>query len=366
MVPLAGTLALLLGLGQAWIDWSTWIDLDVPIIYVLPLVLGAATGNRRLLWGLALFLLITTFAVYIAQSAPGSFSLHEPHFLNRVLAAATLVLTAGLLHAWTLARDALATQRRALAEQNRELERLRAVAEKASSRKTQLLASVAHDIRTPLAAINLTSGVILRLVDHPARAAEIPELIRRLQRNTLSLVDLVSTLMDISALDAGSITLQESEFPLNDFLEDSCGRLQALAQAKGLQLAPDLPGAALQLRTDRLKLSRVVNNLLGNAIKFTDMGSVTVSALLTPERALLIRVADTGPGMSFEHLDRIFEEYGQLGTPGRDSNKGWGLGLAISRRLVNIMGGTITVESQVNRGTTFVICLPPSCVVVAP
>src|SRR5690606_9722243 len=103
--------------------------------------------------------------------------------------------------------------------------------------------------------------------------------------------------------------------------------------------------------------------LVGNAIKFTETGNVAVTTLLTAERSLLIRVSDTGVGMSRENLERIFDEYGQLGSSQRDSNKGWGLGLAICRRLVEVMGGKITVESEPNRGTVFSVHLPAAAVV---
>src|SRR6185503_11289474 len=97
--------------------------------------------------------------------------------------------------------------------------------------------------------------------------------------------------------------------------------------------------------------------------KFTDSGAITLSGSLTPQRAPLVRVADTGVGMSPESLARIFDEYGQLGNPERDSNQGWGLGLAICRRLAGVMGGRIAVESEPGRGTTFDLHLPASCVV---
>ncbi|MNC87476.1 Virulence sensor protein BvgS precursor [compost metagenome] len=107
---------------------------------------------------------------------------------------------------------------------------------------------------------------------------------------------------------------------------------------------------------------RIIGNLVGNAIRFTHAGGVTLAAGLTPERAPFVRVSDTGSGMSEESLGRIFEEYGQLGNPERDSNKGWGLGLAICRRLAGVMGGQIAVESTPGHGTTFSLYLPASCV----
>jgi signal transduction histidine kinase len=226
-----------------------------------------------------------------------------------------------------------------------------------------LLASVSHDIRTPLTTIDLIADLILRSVDNPTLAAQVPDMVQRLRRNTLSLADLVSALVDISSLDAGRIAVRNSEFSLNELLVEECERLLPLAQAKGLRLATEAPEPPIRLLTDRVKLVRVLSNLVGNAIKFTETGGVTVDAVLTTERALLIRVSDTGVGMLRESLARIFDEYGQLGNPQRDANKGWGLGLAICRRLVDVMGGKITVESEPNRGTIFSVHLPASSVV---
>jgi signal transduction histidine kinase len=361
-MPLAALLAIAVALAEAAVDWVTWVELDVSAVYGVPLVLAAGARNRRLLWVLAASLVSVTFVAYATQIPTGVFSVDEPFFLNRVLSAIALTISAALCHVWIVAANRLAAQRRSLVEQNEELERLRRIAEEASGRKTQLLASVSHDIRTPLTTIDLIADLIMRSGDNPGLAAQLPELVQRLRHNTGSLADLVSTLVDISALDAGRISLHISEFSLNQLLAEERQRLLSLAQAKGLSLDLKQVEPPLWLRTDRIKLTRVLGNLIGNAIKFTEKGSIAISWALTAERAPVIRIKDTGVGMSRENLRRIFDEYGQLGNPERDSNKGWGLGLAISRRLVGVMGGRITVESEPNRGTTFSIHLPAACV----
>jgi signal transduction histidine kinase len=359
-MPPAGALAILVALAEAAVDWITWVELDVSAVYGIPLVLAAVARNRRLLWMLAACLLAMTFAEYAAQIDAGAFALDEPYFVNRALSAAALILSAALCHVWIVAANRLGAQGRSLAAQNRELDRLRREAEEANGRKTQLLASVSHDIRTPLTSIDLIADLVLRSAGNPALAGKLPDLVQRLRANTRSLADLVSALVDISALDAGRISVRHSEFALNDLLAEECERLLPLAQAKGLRLAIEAPEPSVRLLSDRIKLSRVLSNLVGNAIKFTETGGVTVSARLTPERSLLIRVSDTGVGMTRESLARIFDEYGQLGNSQRASNEGWGLGLAICRRLVGVMGGAITVESEPGRGTVFSVQLPAS------
>ena len=386
-VPVAAALAVLLASVEVFIDWVTHIELNVSIIYGLPLVLAAAGRSRRLLWGLAVVLILMTFSVYSVQIPPGVFSLREPLFVNRVLAAAALLLTAGLLHVWMMAVDTADAQSRILKNQNEQLEAVnqellrrdaeiarqneeldcrRREAEEASSRKTQFLASASHDIRSPVNAINLMAEVICRTADHPDLAAQVPALAHRLQANALSLADLVSEILDIARLDSGRLSLQESTFSLNDLLADECLRLNSLAQAKSLWLKVEPSAPPISLRTDRVKLARVLGNLLTNAIKFTESGGVTVSSTLVPGRGVMIRVRDTGVGIAPEHLAEVFDEFAQVGNAARDHIKGWGLGLAICRRLIAALGGQVTVESELNHGSTFTIALPPSCSVDSP
>jgi signal transduction histidine kinase len=382
-LPVAGVLAAGLAAVLVAVDWATWIELNEAILYPLPLVLAAMARSRRLVWGLALFLVGTTFAVYAVQIGPGVFSPGEPFFINRVLVAVTMVLTAGLLHAWTLALEVLDEQRRSLqaqneqldaanrelfscqaeiTRQNEELDRRRREAEEASGRKTRLLRSVSHDMRTPLTAINLMAEVIRRTADDPALAARVPSLAQRLQANARALGDLVSDVLDASALETGRVELHETEFALDELLAEECRRSLPLAQVKGLSLASEPVVPPVQIRADRVKLARVLSNLVGNAIKFTEAGGVTLAAGLTPDGFALIRVCDTGVGIAREALDRIFDEFAQVRGPGRDRADGWGLGLPICRRLAELMGGSITVESQPGRGSVFTVRLPPSCV----
>jgi signal transduction histidine kinase/ActR/RegA family two-component response regulator len=252
----------------------------------------------------------------------------------------------------------------ALKQLQRELDLRRREAEEASVRKTRFLASVSHDIRTPVNAINLMAEVIRRAVDNPALAPQVPHMAQRLQANSLALVELVTDVLDVARFDVGKVELQESEFALNELLAEEHRQLQPLAADKDLTLDLDLPERPLWVRTDRVKLARVLGNLVGNAVKFTESGAVRLSAALGPERQVLIRVEDTGLGIAPEHQAFIFDEFAQLRNPARDREKGTGLGLAICKRLVEIMGGTISVESTPQRGSTFTVTLPASCVVM--
>ena len=341
--------ALALAVVEIYIDWLTWIELNVAIVYSLPLVVAAAARNRRLIWLLALVLLTATFVVYARQIPPGHFAPREPFFVNRVLASVTLLLAASLLHGLTLAADALDAKG--------------LQAEEASTRKSRLLASVSHDMRTPLTTINVMAELIRHTADDPALAAELPRLARSLQTSALSMSDMVGDVLDISAIDSGRIALHASEFALDDLLAQELQSFEPLARAKGLRLRLSEAHRPVRLLADKVKLARVVRNLVMNAIKFTDAGSVTVSSGVADDGAALIRVADTGIGIARENLDRIFGEFAQLRAASAEDKRGWGLGLAISRRLAGMMGGAIAVESRVNVGSTFTIRLPPACMV---
>ena len=358
--PLAAALAVLAALLVAYIDWTTWIELNVAVLYSLPLVLTLATRNRRLLWGMAAFLLITTFTVYSLQIPPGRFSLLEPYFVDRLLAAVAMSLIALLLHYRIGALDTMEAQSALLKQQNEELDRRRREAEEASRRRTHLLASASHDIRTPVYAIRLMTEVIGQAADDPSLAAQLPGLVELLQANALSLDHLISDLLDVARIDMGSIKMHETVFPLNDLLVEQYSSLLPIADAKELRLVIETPGAPLRIRTDRAKLARVISNLLGNAIKFTESGSVAVSVSETP-KWVRIRVRDTGTGIAKEHLDHIFDEFAQFHDQTRSQDEGWGLGLAICRRLTEALGGEISVESKPGAGSAFTVSLPSRC-----
>jgi signal transduction histidine kinase len=379
--PLAGYLAVGIAIVEVVVDWITWIELNEAIVYTLPLILAGAARNRRLLWGLAVFLTVTSFGVYYVQIPPGVFSPTEPFFIDRVLAVVTLLVPAGLLHAWTLAIYAIEAQSRSIKQQNEqllvanaellqlrdevmrqndELDIRRQAAEDASTRKSQILASVSHDIRSPLNAINLMAEIIRSKAGDPVRAADVPGLAERLKANVLSVADLVTEVLDISSIDSGRIELHETVFSLDDLFEEEIDALVPLAENRELYLFAEPSESPIQLYTDRVKLARVIGNLITNAIKFTESGGVRLYARRESDGGAALSVSDTGIGISPADQERVFDEFSQIRTPA--SRGGWGLGLAICRRLIAAMGGSISVESEPGRGSTFRVRLPASCV----
>jgi len=362
----AGTLAALLALTEVFLDWLTTISLNVSILYSLPLVVAAVTRSRRLLWSMALFLLATTFAVYSVQIPVHTFSVRQEHFVNRTLAGVVLVLTAGLLHVGMIGLDLLEAQRRSLQAQNEELDRRRREVEALSDRRTRFLASASHDLRGPIHTISLMAEVLCRSANVSHLTVHVPDIAHRLQANAAALADLVGDVLDVARSDAVGVELHLTDFCLCDLLAAECARARALAEAKDLWLRPEVPAYPIRVRTDRVKLVRIVGNLVGNAVKFTRTGGVTVAAALDPTNTPLICVRDTGIGIAPDQVGRVFGEFVQLGNPESDPGQGCGLGLTICHRLVEALGGSIAVESQPGIGSEFTVRLPAACVVKTP
>lgn len=243
-------------------------------------------------------------------------------------------------------------------ELQRELDTRRREAEEASVRKTRFLAAVSHDIRTPANAISLLAELIRRTAVNPALIADVPELAQELHNSAVSLVNLLSDVLDVARFDSDRVELQENEFPLGALLADEQRQMLPLARQKGLALEVNLPAEPIVLRTDRIKLGRIVGNLIGNAIKFTERGGINVGAHRNGDGSVVLSVSDSGVGIAPEHLTHIFDEFFQLRNPERDRTKGSGLGLTICKRLVDAMGGRLEVQSRPGQGSTFTVTLP--------
>lgn len=248
-------------------------------------------------------------------------------------------------------------------ELQREIDLRRREAEEASVRKTRFLAAVSHDIRTPANAISLLAELVRRTASNPALADQVPELAGELHGSAISLVNLLSDVLDLARFDSGKVEMQESEFLLADLLEEEHRQMLPLAREKLLELQWTAPPEPIRIRTDRIKLARVLGNLIGNAIKFTEHGSVSVSVAPLNGAGVKISIADTGIGIPPDSQRHIFDEFVQLRNPERDRTKGTGLGLTICKRLIDAMGGRLEVSSAPQIGSTFTVTLPGSCVV---
>ncbi|HEY8329260.1 MAG TPA: two-component regulator propeller domain-containing protein, partial [Rhodanobacter sp.] len=262
-----------------------------------------------------------------------------------VIYALLLVSVAGLaLHSW----------RRRLAQRHHVqlVEQQRQMAEAASAAKTQFLATLSHEIRTPMTGVMGMAELLLSTPLDPQQH----DYTQAMQRSGGMLLKLLNDALDLARIEAGKLELEPAPFDPRQLLDDVAQLEQGLAHAKGIRFVLDVAGdLPAQLLGDALRIKQVLLNLANNALKFTEHGSVTLRAQRI-DGGLQFSISDTGPGISEASQSRLFQRFEQAEGPQRRA--GSGLGLAICRELVDMMGGSIELESRLAHGSTFRVRLP--------
>jgi signal transduction histidine kinase len=226
----------------------------------------------------------------------------------------------------------------------------------ASKHKSQFLANMSHELRTPLNAILGYAELIMDDI-----YGEVPEKIRdvleRVQKSGQHLLSLINAVLDLSKIEAGQLTLSISEYSIQEAVYTAMTSVESLAAEKQLKLAVELSPNLPIARGDERRIVQVVLNLVGNAIKFTEAGEVKVR-VTAADGTFIVAVSDTGPGISDEDQGKIFEEFQQADSSSTKQKGGTGLGLSIAKRIIEMHGGRIWVESSLGKGSTFCFTLP--------
>jgi len=256
-------------------------------------------------------------------------------------------------HRLQQANAALSAANKELFQVNVALQEANTEIQKTTRRKSDFLARMSHDLRTPMNAIIGYTRLLLRKAKDKLDERQLRNL-DNIDTSAHNLLSLINEILDLSRVEAGRIEVRAQPVDLQQLAVDCVAAIEPLIGTE-VQLVQEIE-AVPSLRTDGEILRKVLMNLLGNAVKFTDAGSITVS-VKPVEDQVEVSVADTGMGIPPEDLPYIFEEFRQVERQGSTEKEGTGLGLAIARKSVELLGGTISAESEVGEGTTFTLSI---------
>jgi signal transduction histidine kinase/HAMP domain-containing protein len=227
---------------------------------------------------------------------------------------------------------------------------------RADKHKSEFLANMSHELRTPLNAILGYTELILDQIygEVPEKIAEV---LSRLEKNGRHLLSLINDVLDLSKIEAGRFTLSLGDYSLIELVETVLASVESLAAEKNLSLTTNLPKKLPVGRGDTQRLAQVLLNLVGNAIKFTEQGEISIEAK-TDEDYFIVSVKDTGPGISEENQATVFKEFHQLDGSSTKQKGGTGLGLSIAKKIIEMHGGRIWVDSAIGAGSSFTFSIP--------
>ena len=227
----------------------------------------------------------------------------------------------------------------------------------ASELKSRFLSYMSHEFRTPLGSIRSIARILLDRLDGPL-TPEQEKQVEFIQGSAAELTDMVNDLLDLAKVEAGRITISPEWFEMVDLFSALRGMFKPILTSESVSLVFEEPVDVPRVYTDDKKLSQILRNFISNALKFTQRGEVRVSARPDAGDTVVFSVADTGIGIPKEHHQALFQDFVQVDSPIQKRLRGTGLGLSLSKRLAELLGGGVTVESELGRGSTFSVRIP--------
>ena len=252
--------------------------------------------------------------------------------------------------------EELQHQSEELLEQNAELEAQGSQVEEANRLKSAFLSNMSHELRTPLNSIMALSHVLL-MQARQKLSQEEGKYLEIIERNGKSLLALINDILDLSKIESGRADINLKPLSLASIIEILIERLEPLAQEKGIEIKVDISDHMPRIESSEERVHQILQNIIGNAVKFTEQGSITISACHDVQN-VFIKIADTGIGIANEDLPYIFKEFRQVDGSSSRQYGGTGLGLAIASKAAILLGGTISVESELGKGSIFTLTLP--------
>lgn len=223
--------------------------------------------------------------------------------------------------------------------------------------KSQFIANVTHELRAPVNAI-IGLAELLRMSADKGYIDQMRDRLTLLSSSALGLRAIITNILDLSKVEAGKMEVIREEFDVGEVLREAAETTRVLLGNKPVEVDVSLSGGPIRLFSDRVKFRQILTNLLANSAKFTDSGGITVRANRCPDGYVEVEVGDTGIGIRAEDMEKLFTAFTQLEDSKTKRYEGTGLGLTITRHLVDLLGGSISVESTFGEGTLFRVRLP--------